>query len=140
MSTYNRLRILVLDTTIEVRDSDGAREKYDSILEPLGAHYCGYQTHSHGGPNPAHLYLLDEPGEDVLALLLALAEKSQAYPFKLYREYKGDENFEFTFDSIVADVARVLQGSMLTRDESSSAELARCWTGVKVLEKIARAT
>lgn len=138
MGVYNRLRILILDSNVGIRDAEACRAKYDAVLEPFGARYCGYQTHCMDGPNPAHFYLLDDPSEDALATLLSYAEKTLEYPFKLYREYKGDENCPFTFDSIVHDVSKVLNDKILTGTGPTSTEVARCWTGVRVLEKVAR--
>ena len=142
MGIYNRLRIVVFYGPAAIRDVDAARAHYDPIFEKFGAKYSGYQTHCQGGQNPGHFYLLTDPSDDDLAILLAMAEKPGPVRISLTREYNGTENVKFSIDSIVADVAHVLNDGLLETvagDPVCSGMVARCWSGVKVLEKLARA-
>jgi hypothetical protein len=136
---YNRVRIILLDSTLQKRDSDGTRAKYDIVLAPLGGRYCGWMVHPYMGPNPAHFYIIDDPTDDVMAKLLIYASKTPGYPFKLFREYKGADTVEFSFNSIMADVAAVLQTEFVETEspDSDANKLARCWSGVRVLAQVA---
>ncbi len=135
MALYNRLRIVVLDGSVKVRDTVGAKERFDPLFRPLGAKYAGYQSHSKNGPKPAHFWLLDDPKEEVIADLLAL---SQTTPLYLSREYIGLNPIDLTLEGIIADVANVLSDEIMEEHRKDSRMMARCWSGVKVLEHLAR--
>jgi hypothetical protein len=137
---YNRIRIIILDSSIKVRDGEAARAKYDDVFVPLGGEYSGYIAHSYFlEPSPAHFYLIPDPSDEVLATLLLL---SREYPIRMSREFKGEGSVAFTLDGIVSDIAAVLRSSMLddgTAPQSAN-QLARCWSGAKVMEAMLRQT
>lgn len=135
MGIYNRARVLLMDPSLKIRDSDSARAKYDAVLGPLGGYYCGYQSHHYSGPTPAHFYMIDDPSDAVLAQLLLWAERTPGYPLKLFREYIGHDNVELSFNNILGDVAKILEKDFIEEESplADSNAVARCWSGVKVL-------
>lgn len=134
MGLYNRARIIVLDPALIIRDRESAITKYDSVLNPLGATYAGSISHAYNAPRPAHFYLIDNPTDEALAQLLMLVKNG--VPLRIIREIKGGDNYELNFNSIVADVARILAREMIDGTAKSN-DLALCWSGVKVLAAVA---
>lgn len=136
MGLYNRARIIVLDPTLVIRDRVSACTAYDAMLNPLGATYAGSISHAHNAPRPAHFYLMDDPTDDALASLLLLVKNG--VPLRIIREIKGGDSYELNFNSIVANVARILAREMIDGNAASN-DLALCWSGVKVLATVAAA-
>lgn len=135
---YNRARVLILDYSVPIRDTEAAKQRY-SMFEAIGGKYSGYQSiRVDQGPSPAHFYLFDDPSEETLAMLIDSMNSEPFLKIKIIREFKGCESMEYTIENIVKDIATVLNPTSDEKEIPSSESLARCWSGVKVLEILSK--
>lgn len=120
---YDRVRVIVFDEQRPfTRGDNGPVDRIQEQIGSFGCRYAGWQCHSHGGANPTHLFMIDDPTEkniaDLLFFSLTSSEKHQMR-FKIFREFIGAASVEYTVESLSLIVNRALLSSMLGEEKES---------------------